>query len=109
MERMICLDGVAIALDVDKVEIDLSSPGLQPADHPDSPHEHHCRDGEKWQALMSYQDGTTVYLHCPPEGEEGPLGYKVAGPRPHRWNITFLENAAQGNREKVAMLSWDLA
>ena len=34
MERMICLDGVAVRLDVDRVEVDLHRPGLVPADHP---------------------------------------------------------------------------
>lgn len=108
MERMICLDGVAIALDVDKVEIDLQCPGLQPANHLDGDDEQRCHDGEKWHPIMSYHDGTTVYLHCPPEGEDGHLGYRVRGPRPHRWNIAFLSEAEAGPLEKVAKLSFAL-
>ncbi len=112
MERMICLDGVAIALDVDKVEIDLQCPGLFPANHLDIDDDqccHGCHGGEKWHPIMSFHDGTTVYLHCPPEGEDGHLGYRVQGPRPHRWNIAFMEDATAERLEKVARLSINLA
>lgn len=94
MERMICLDGVPITLGVEKVEIDLACPGLRPADHPEGQSPKVCVDGEHWQPLMTFHDGTTIYLHCPPEGEDGPLGYHVDGPRQHRWNITIMEEGA---------------
>lgn len=103
MERMICLDGVAVRLDVDRVEVDLHRPGLVPADHPHGHQEAACCNGDLWHPLMSYQDGTTVYLHCPVEGEEGPLGYRIDSPRPHRWNITFLPQTS----EKIAKLTWE--
>lgn len=106
MERMICLDGVAVQLDVDRVEVDLHRPDLQPADHPDGGHSAACCNGDVWHPLMSFHDGTTVYLHCPNEGEDGPLGYKIDSPRPHRWNITFLPDEERA--EKVAKLSWDV-
>lgn len=105
MERIICLDGVEITLDVDKVEVDLRGPHMKPADHLAQDEPPHCHDGDRWQPIMSYEDGTTVYLHCPPEGEDGHLGYRVAGPRPHRWTIEFQEAGA----ERVAMLSWAVA
>ena len=94
MERMICLDGVPITLGVEKVEIDLACPGLRPADHPDGHAPKVCADGEHWQPIMTFHDGTTIYLHCPPEGEDGPLGYHVDGPQQHRWNITIMEEGA---------------
>jgi hypothetical protein len=103
MERLICLDGVTVRLDVDRVEVDLHRPGLQPADHPDGHYEVACCNGDVWHPIMSFDDGTTVYLHCPEDGADGPLGYKVDGPRPHRWHITFLPDDA----ERVARLSWE--
>lgn len=98
MVRMISLDGVDVALDVDRVEIDWRGSGLQPAtcDVDD------CHHGERWQPIMSFQDGSTLFLHCPPD--EGTLGYKVAGPNPHRWNITV-----RPGDERVAWLSWEAA
>ncbi|MNT74893.1 hypothetical protein D3C72_2137480 [compost metagenome] len=53
---------------------------------------------------MRFEDGSVVYLHCPPEGEEGPMGYRVEAPRPHRWTISFLSEGP----DRVARLSWDL-
>lgn len=108
MERIICLDGVEITLDVDKVEVDLRGPHLLPTDHQDECEPGHCHAGERWQPIMSYDDGTTVYLHCPPEGEDGHLGYRVAGPRPHRWTIAFLDLPGEVGTERVAHLSWDV-
>lgn len=102
MVRTICLDGINVALEVDKVEIDLRGPGLQPCSPDSLTADLWCVDGERWQPLMSFQDGSTLYLHCPPEGEDAPLGYKVDGPRPHRWNITVLPGL-----ERVARLSWE--
>lgn len=109
MERIICLDGVPITLEVDKVEIDLKRPDLKPSFDPGPASERHCCGGQKCQPLMRYQDGTVIYLHCPPEGEEGPLGYRIESPAPHRWNITFLENGHGGAPERIARLSWDMA
>ena len=103
MERMICLDGVAVRVDADKVEVDLGGVGLLPADH----HEDHvgcdCAHGEAWQPVMSYHDGTTVYLHPASEAGDAPLGYKVACPRPHRWHIAFIEEGTS----RTARLWWE--
>jgi hypothetical protein len=98
MARVICLDGVNIALDVDKVEIDWRTSGLTPvtSDVED------CHQGERWQPIMSFQDGSTLFLHCPSDDEM--LGYRVDGPNPHKWNITVL-----AGDEKVARLSWEAA
>lgn len=100
MKRVICLDGVPIALEVDDVEIELGGHSLAPADHVEGAAAP-CCDGELWQPLMSYADGTTVYLHAPAEGREGPLGYRIDGP--HRWTISFVDGPLQG---RVARLSW---
>ncbi|MDB5097496.1 MAG: hypothetical protein JWM80_1917 [Cyanobacteria bacterium RYN_339] len=98
MVRMINLDGVHIALEVDKVEFDLRGSGLQPAtSYADESHY-----GERWQPIMSFHDGSTLLMHCP--SEEGMLGYKVVGPRPHKWSITVLPGT-----ETVARLAWEAA
>lgn len=102
MERMICLDGVAVRLVADQVEVDLGGTGLAPADHPDEPHAACCGHGEAWQAVMSYDDGTTVYLH-PPVGDAGVPGYRVDGPRPHRWRVTYVEF----DGSTLAKLGWE--
>ena len=104
MERLICLDGVAIRLEVDHLEVDLAPAGLHPADHADGDHVHVCDHGVPWQALMSYHDGTTLYVHgASPAG--APAGYKVACPRPHRWVIVVAEEPTG----RVARLGWEAA
>jgi hypothetical protein len=107
MERMICLDGVAVRLDVDRLEVDLLATGLLPADHLGEMDPSHCCNGDAWHPVMSFEDGTTLYLHGPSDGSDGPFGYKVEGPRPHRWSITLLEPGAE-TTEKVARLSWEV-
>jgi hypothetical protein len=96
MVRMINLDGVHIALEVDKVEIDLRGTGRAPAtsDVDD------CHHGERWQPIMSFDDGSTLFMHCP--SEDGMLGYRVDGPTPHKWNITLMPGL-----ETVARLAWE--
>ena len=102
-ERKLCLDGVAIVLDADAVEVDLARRDQKAVRELGPIHEVRCC-GERCQPLMGYEDGSVVYLHCPPEGEEGPMGYRVESPRPHRWTITFLEEGPG----RVARLSWDV-
>lgn len=102
-ERKLCLDGVAIVLDADSVEIDLARQGKRVHQESFPSSEVRCC-GERCQPLMHFEDGSVVYLHCPPEGEEGPMGYRVEAPRPHRWTITFLSEGPG----RVARLSWEL-
>lgn len=97
MVRMICLDGVTHAIEVDKVEFDLVGPGRTPCSGPDD----HA-DSEEWCPLMTFEDGSTLFLHCPPEAEQDTVSYRVRGPRPHRWNISLLPGD-----ERVARLSWE--
>lgn len=104
-ERLICLDGVAIAVAADRIELELADCDLMPANHPEGGSEHRCLDGEPCHPLMHFHDGTTIYLHCPPEGEEGPTGYHVSSPRQHRWAITFIEDGPA--LERVARLTLD--
>ena len=102
MERMICLDGTPVRLLADRVEVDLGAAGLAPADHHHDPGEACCGHGQTWQAVMSYDDGTTVYLH-PPAFEGGVPGYRVNCPRPHRWKITYVEFGGS----RTAKLGWE--
>jgi hypothetical protein len=102
-ERKLCLDGVAIVLDADEVEIDLARQGQKALHDATGVAEVRCC-GARCQPLMRFEDGSVVYLHCPPEGEEGPMGYRVESPRPHRWTISFLSHGP----DRVARLSWDL-
>lgn len=104
MMRMICLDGAVTRLDADRVVVDLAARGLQPSDHADAAFVCTCCEGEAWLPVMSYEDGTTVYLHAP-AGNEAALGYRVTGPRPHRWVIRIVEDAG----ERVAHLTWESA
>jgi hypothetical protein len=53
---------------------------------------------------MSYEDGTTVYLHDPAGLYRTP-GDRVAGPQAHRWVIRVTEEAGT----RVASLAWETA
>ena len=102
MERMICLDGNPVRLQADRVEVDLGGAGLMPADHHLDHGDACCGHGETWQAVMSYDDGTTVYLH-PAVGDDGVAGYRVNSPRPHRWKISYIEFGGS----RLAKLGWE--
>lgn len=103
MTRMICLDGALVRIDADRVEVDLAARGLSPADHFDAAVPCTCCGDEAWLPVMSYEDGTTVYLHDP-AGEHGAPGYRVTGPRKHRWVYRLAEEGGV----RVAYLAWEV-
>jgi hypothetical protein len=102
MVRRIDLDGLSLALEVDKIEFNLRDSGLRPCSAAQKFCESTQRDSEKWQPLMSFHDGSTLYLHCAPDGDPEIVGYKVVGPTPRRWNITLLTGT-----QRVARLNWE--
>lgn len=104
MTRMLCLDGAVVRIDADRVEVDLAARGLRPADHAEAAVACTCCGGAAWLPVMSYENGTTVYLHAPAGDGQTP-GYRVAGPRAHRWVLRVTEEAGV----RVAFLAWETA
>lgn len=103
MSESICLDGVKLELDVDRVEVDLKLPGVEPASIEEGVWER-CEGGEAMEPVASFQDGTVIFFHCAPEGEPSAPGYRVESPRPHEWAIALAEEQEAHGPVRVARL-----
>lgn len=102
MGEVVCLDGVKLELDVDRVDVDLAIPGLETVSCDEGAWER-CEGGEAMEPVATYRDGTVIYFHCAPEGEPAAPGYRVESPRPHEWAIALGEDRAAPG-ERVARL-----
>lgn len=103
MSESVCLDGVKVELDVDRVEVDLKIPGLEPAMVAEDLWER-CETGEAMEPVATYRDGTVIYFHCAPEGEPPSPSYRVESPRPHEWAIELGSEPEGQGRVRVARL-----
>lgn len=103
MSESICLDGVKVELDVDRVDVDLKIPGLVPASIEEGVWER-CESGEAMEPIATFQDGTVILFHCAPEGEPASPGYRVESPRPHEWAIELGEEPEGQGAVRVAKL-----
>lgn len=103
MSESICLDGVKVELDVERVDVDLQIPGLAPADVEEGCWGR-CESGEAMEPIARFQDGTVIYFHCAPEGEPPSPGYRVESPRPHEWAIVLGEEQEARGPVRVARL-----
>jgi len=101
MSKTVCLDGVKIDLDVERVDVDFHIPTLAPA-CPDGTGWGRCEAGEAMEPIACFEDGTVIYFHCPPEGEPCVPGYHVSSRRPHQWQID-LAGAPRVARLHVAL------
>lgn len=90
MSESICLDGVKVALDVDRIDVDLNIPGLERADVEGASWSR-CGGGEAAEPVARFKDGTVIFFHCAPEGEPESRGYRVESPREHGWAIELQE------------------
>lgn len=103
MSESICLDGVRVELDVDRVDVDLKIPGTAPAAIEEGVWER-CEGGEAMEPIASFQDGTVIFFHCAPEGEPTAPGYRVESPKPHEWAIELGEEHEGQAKVRVARL-----
>ena len=106
MTQAVCLDGVHVDLDVDRIDVDLTIPGLRTV-YEEAAWDR-CPEGEAMEPVARFEDGTTIFFHCAPEGEPDYRGYRVESARPHRWAIELKEEQAPQQRLRVAMLHVDL-
>lgn len=103
MSESICLDGVKVELEVDRVDVDLQIPGLARAAVEEGVWER-CEGGEAMEPIARFQDGTTIFFHCAAEGEPTAPGYRVESPRPHEWAIALGEVQEAHGPVRVARL-----
>jgi hypothetical protein len=102
MSEAVCLDGVKLELDVDRIEVDLKIAGLAPASIDCAAWER-CGGGEAMEPVATFEDGTVIYFHCAPEGEPVAPGYRVESPRPHEWAIA-LDEPSEAPAARVARI-----
>jgi hypothetical protein len=103
MSETLCLDGVKVELDVDRVEVDLKIPQLEVACMSETSWER-CESGEAMEPVARFKDGTVIYFHCAAEGEPAMRGYRVESPHPHRWAIELGEASENQHQLRVATL-----
>lgn len=108
MSETLCLDGVKVELDVDRVEVDLQIPQLEATCMEEAGWER-CTGGEAMEPVARFKDGTVIYFHCAAEGEPGARGYRVESPHPHRWAIELGEQTENQHKLRVATLHVQLS
>lgn len=108
MSHTVCLDGVNLILDVDEVDVDLTLPGLKECAQEGATPWVRCESGEAMEPVACYEDGTTIFFHCPPEGEPDGRGYRLESSHPHHWNVAFKEGVSEGHKVKIARIQAEL-
>ena len=103
MGEVVCLDGVKLELEVDRVDVDLEVPGLAHAPIDEGGWER-CEGGEAMEPVASFEDGTVIFYHCAPEGEPAAPGYRVESSKPHEWAIELGQEQASQGPVRVARL-----
>lgn len=102
MSQTIRLDGTNLNLDVDRIEVHLEVPSLHEVSQSKSKPWIREEGGEAMEPIVAYHDGTTVFFHCPPEGEASGCHYVVESARPHHWDMKLDEEQANGSRLRIA-------
>lgn len=108
MSHTVCLDGVNLVLDVDQVDVDLTLPGLKEIGQERATPWIRCETGEAMEPVACFEDGTTIFFHCAPEGEADGRGYRLESSHPHHWNVAFREGEAEGQKIRVALIQAEL-
>ena len=91
MLHLLHLDGHAHVIDASRVEVDWRHAGHPPCNSPLA-----TDADESLQMLMSFEDGSSLYLQV--ASEPGSVGYRLKSPHPYRWQLT--------QQEGVAHLGW---
>lgn len=108
MSHTVCLDGVSMVLDVDAVDVDLAVPGLKECSQEQAGPWVRCETGEAMEPVACFEDGTTIYFHCAPEGEPDGRGYRLESSHPHHWKVAFLDRQEGGQTVRVARIQPEL-
>lgn len=102
MPQSICLDGTSFMLDADRLEVHVQVPGLKEISQSLATPWIRAEQGQAMEPVAAFEDGTTVYFHCPPEGETGCCHYVVESARAHHWRLSIDEKSSDGQRQHVA-------
>lgn len=108
MSHTVCLDGVNMVLDVDEVEVDLTIPGLKECGQEKARPWVRCETGEAMEPVAYFEDGTTIYFHCAPEGEPDGRGYRLESSHPHHWKVAFQDRSAADQTLRIALIRPEL-
>jgi hypothetical protein len=108
MSQTVCLDGVSLVLDVDRIDVDLTIPGLEEVSQEEGPPWVRCETGEAMEPVTCFEDGTAIYFHCPPEGTCDGRAYRVQSTHPHHWALELQEGEEEGHPIRIARLHPEL-